>query len=138
MPGIPIKLRRGDRGVRQPVERNVVEDVVPRQPLPLAVDSARDHSVAANVMVEHPRCKADRRIDNPVQCLRAVVHLERVAQPVLVEVVKLIPRVFFIRREASRRRATERECLRHIGGNGGGHVGVNTEQSRRLLQGHDL
>ena len=30
---VPVEARRGDRGVRQPVERDVVEDVVPRQAL---------------------------------------------------------------------------------------------------------
>ena len=38
MPGVPVEARRGDRGVRQPVERDVVEDVVPRQPFRLAVE----------------------------------------------------------------------------------------------------
>src|ERR1700742_2502139 len=28
--GVPVEPRRGDRGVRQPIERDVVEDVVPR------------------------------------------------------------------------------------------------------------
>src|SRR5262249_49285733 len=32
LPGVPVELRGGDRGVRQPVERDVVEDVVPSQP----------------------------------------------------------------------------------------------------------
>src|SRR5262245_31123980 len=51
VPRVPVEACRGDRGVRQPVERDVVEDIVPRQPFRLAVESARDHLVAANVMV---------------------------------------------------------------------------------------
>src|SRR5215831_7344345 len=34
---VPVEARRGDRGVGQPVERDVVEDVVPRQALRLPV-----------------------------------------------------------------------------------------------------
>ena len=51
MAGIPIELRGGDRGVRKPVERDIIENVVARQPFRLGVESARDHPVAANVMV---------------------------------------------------------------------------------------
>src|SRR6476660_6597272 len=47
MPGVPVEACGGDRGVRQPVERDVVEDVVPRQPFRFAVKNASDHSVAA-------------------------------------------------------------------------------------------
>src|SRR6516165_9477151 len=58
--GVPVEACRGDRGVRQPVQRDVVEDIVPRQPFGLAVENASDHLVAANVVVEHPRREADR------------------------------------------------------------------------------
>src|SRR5271169_2530164 len=33
--GVPVEARRGDRGVCQPIERDIVEDVVPRQALGL-------------------------------------------------------------------------------------------------------
>src|SRR4051794_31420601 len=46
---VPIELRRGDRGVRQPIERDVVEDVVSRQSLSLSVKDAGDHFLAARV-----------------------------------------------------------------------------------------
>ena len=85
-------------------------------PSGLPSKDARDHLVAANVMVDHPGRQADRRIDDSVQRLRAVVHLEGVAQPVLVEVVELVPRVFFIGREAGRRRAAHREAFDTSGG----------------------
>src|SRR5712672_2656175 len=38
MPGIPVEACRGDRGVRQPIERDVVEHVVPRQPFRLTIE----------------------------------------------------------------------------------------------------
>jgi hypothetical protein len=89
----PIQTSRRDRRVRQPVERDVVEDVVSRKPLTLTVKDARDESVTARVVVEHPGCHADRRIPDPVKRLRAVHHLLSVAQAVLVEKVELIVRM---------------------------------------------
>src|SRR5215813_2972968 len=61
---VPVKARRGNRGVGQPVERDVVEDVVHRQPLRLSVEDARDHFLAARVVVAHPGREADGRVDN--------------------------------------------------------------------------
>src|SRR5437588_10056726 len=51
---------------------------------------------------------------------------------------QLFPGVFFIGREAGWRRAAHRQGLRHIGGYGSGHVGVNGGQSRRLWHGRHL
>ena len=56
----PIKARRGDRCVGQPVKRDVVEDVVPREPFLVTGEGARDEFVAASVVVELPGGKADR------------------------------------------------------------------------------
>src|ERR1043166_5655630 len=138
MPRVPVETGGRDRGIRQPIERDVVEHVVSRQSFRLTVENAGDHLVTTNVVIEYPARKADRRIDDSVQSLRTVIHLESVAQPVRVEVNELIPRMFFIRREAGGRRATHRKGLRNIGWNRCRHIGVNGEQSRRLLQSHHL
>ena len=90
---LPVETSRGDRRVRQPVERDVVEDVVAREALGLPVEDAGDQLVAARVVVEDPGGQADGRIRDPVQRLRAVRHLLGVAQAVLVEEVELIVRV---------------------------------------------
>ncbi len=37
---VPIEARRRDRSVRQPVKRDVVENVVTRKPLRLSIESA--------------------------------------------------------------------------------------------------
>ena len=47
MERFPIEASRRDPRVRQPVERDVVEDVVSRQALLLAVEDARDELIAA-------------------------------------------------------------------------------------------
>ena len=57
--GLPIQTRGGDRGVRQPVQRDVVEDVVTRQTLGNAVEHAHDQIVAARVVIEHPGREAN-------------------------------------------------------------------------------
>ncbi len=57
----PIQTSRRDRRVRQPVERDVVEDVVSRKALSLTVEDARDERVAAL-----RRGRASRRPGRPV------------------------------------------------------------------------
>jgi hypothetical protein len=73
--GVPVEARRGDRRVRQPVERDVVEDVVARQALRLVRRRRARSARSCGVVVEHPGGEADRRIRDPVQRLRAVRHL---------------------------------------------------------------
>src|SRR6266849_3237112 len=56
----PIEPCRRHRRVGQPVERDIVEDVVARQALLSAVEDAGDQLVAADIVVDHPRGEADR------------------------------------------------------------------------------
>ncbi len=56
----PIQTSRRDCRVRQPVERDVVEDVVSRQALGLTVKDACEERLTARVMVEHPGRQPDR------------------------------------------------------------------------------
>src|ERR1041384_1641244 len=114
MPGVPIQSRRRDRSIRQPVKRDVVEYVVTGQPFSLAVENAGDHLIATNVVIKYPGRQTDRRVDNSVQGLRPIVHLESIAKAVLVEISGLIPRVFLIRREIGGRRAPHRQRFRNI------------------------
>src|SRR5437660_4425911 len=58
--GVPVEARRRDRGICQPVERDVVEDVGAREPLRPAGEDPRDQLLAARVVVEHPGRQADR------------------------------------------------------------------------------
>jgi hypothetical protein len=55
-----IETSRRNRRVRQPVERDVVEDVVSRKALGLTGKDACDERVTARVVVEHPGGEADR------------------------------------------------------------------------------
>ena len=55
-----IQPSRRDPRVGQPVERDVVEDVVAREALGLTVEDARYQRVAARVVVENPGGEADR------------------------------------------------------------------------------
>src|SRR5262245_61838248 len=68
----PIQTSRRDRRVRQPVECDVVENVISRKPLGLTGKDARHEQLAGFVVVEYPCRQADRRIRNPVKRLRAV------------------------------------------------------------------
>src|SRR3979409_2065974 len=55
----PIQTSRRDRRVRQPVECDVVEDVVSRKALRLSVKDACNKRVTARVVVEYPGCQTD-------------------------------------------------------------------------------
>ena len=50
-------------------------------------------------MVEHPGGEADRRIRDAVERLRPLVHLERIAEPVHVEVGELVPGMLLVGRK---------------------------------------
>src|SRR6267154_4723659 len=80
-----IQTSRRDRRVRQPVEGDVVEDVVSRKALGPAGKDARHERLTGFVVVEYPGRQADGRVRNPVKRLRAVRHLDGVAQAMLVE-----------------------------------------------------
>src|SRR3954465_15835946 len=51
----PIQPGRGDRRVGEPIERDVVEDVVSRQSLGPSLEDARDERQTLRVVIEHPR-----------------------------------------------------------------------------------
>src|SRR6478672_4795831 len=57
-----VEPSRRHTGVRQPGERDVVEDVIPRKvAVGLTIDEEFcDVPVARHVMVDHPGCKGDR------------------------------------------------------------------------------
>src|SRR5438477_9430282 len=56
----PIQTSRRDPRVRQPVERDVVDDVISRKALGFTVKDACDQRVTARVVVEHPGGQAGR------------------------------------------------------------------------------
>ena len=58
-PILPIETGARKRRVRQPGERDVVEDVVAREALGLSVKDARDELIAARVVIEEIGRQAD-------------------------------------------------------------------------------
>src|SRR5258708_3166562 len=58
----PKKTSRGNRRGRQPVKRDVVEDVVSRKALGLAVKDACDEFVTSYIVIEYPRGQSNRGI----------------------------------------------------------------------------
>src|ERR1700704_1583313 len=95
----PIQTSRRDRRVRQPVEGDVIENVISRKALGLAGKDARHERLTGFVVVEYPGRQADGRVRNPVKRLRAVSHLEGVAQAMLVEKGEPIESVLLVGRE---------------------------------------
>src|SRR5215472_2458072 len=82
---LPVEAARRNGGVRQPGERDVVEDVVSREAGTLTCEDARDQPVAALVVVEEIGRQPDRRIRQAVHGLRAQPKLEPIADPLLVD-----------------------------------------------------
>src|SRR5207253_9417082 len=78
---LPIETGTRKRCVRQPGDRDVVEDVVAREALRLSVKDARDELIAALVVVKEISRQADGGIRNSVQLLRSQPHLEPVPNP---------------------------------------------------------
>ena len=57
---LPVETGAGKRRVRQPGDRDVVEDVVAREALRLSVTDACDELIAARVVIKEIRRQADR------------------------------------------------------------------------------
>ena len=59
-PIFPVETGARKRRVRQPGDRDVVEDVVAREALRLSVKDARDELIAARVVIKEISRQADR------------------------------------------------------------------------------
>ena len=120
----------------QPVERNIVKDVVSRQTFGSSREHARNEFVAARVVIEHPRGEANRGILDAVEGLRPIAHFLGVRESVLVEEVELIVCILLINGEMERSRSARLERVRNVVGNRCWHVCVNADQFPRPQQCH--
>ena len=106
----PIEPRRRDTRVRQPIERDVIENLIPRQFARGArgsVQSRGDRSgrlSASIIVVEKPGSQADGRIRNAVQRLRARCHKSGVGDSLLQRSVQLLVGARFLGRQTGWRR----------------------------------
>src|SRR5262245_19538674 len=66
----PIQPSRRNRRSRQPIDRDIVENVVSRQALALTVEHTRDEFVTANIVIDHPCRQSNGRILKSIQRLR--------------------------------------------------------------------
>src|SRR5882757_5394648 len=132
----PIQTSRRDRRIRQPVEGDVVKNVVSRKALGLTVKDARHERLTGLVVVEHPSRQADGRVRNSVKRLWAVRHLEGVAKAVLIEKGEPIESMLLVGCETGWRRCTGKGCSVNVVWNCTWHVGVNGQQFRRRQHAH--
>ena len=93
---LPVEAGRRDCRPRQPIERDVVEDIVSGQALGVALEDPGYKRIAARVVVEHPGRQSHRRVFERVQGLWAVCHFLGVAQTMLVEEVELIKCILLV------------------------------------------
>src|SRR5215469_17760697 len=71
----PVEAGSGNCRVRQPGDRDVVEDIVPSETGSLSGKDARDQSIAPRIVIQKISGQADGGIGNSVQRLRAQSHL---------------------------------------------------------------
>src|SRR5262249_4421460 len=101
---LPVQAGRRDPGAGQPVERDVVEYLVPGQVADgMPGEGIRDVGVAGRVVVDHPGGQADGGVRDPVERLRLRDHLYPVADALRIEEVQLFVRAAFLGGQASRR-----------------------------------
>src|ERR1700704_4577582 len=127
----PIQTSRRDRRVRQPVEGDVVENVISRKALGLAGKDTRHERLTG-----YPGRQADGRVRNPVKRLWAVPHLEGVAKAVLIETGEPIESMLLVGSETGWGRRTGKSRRVNVVWNRARHVGVNGEQFRRRQHAH--
>src|SRR5882762_5986186 len=84
-PILPIETGARNCRVRQPGERDVVEDVVAREALRLPVKDARDERIAARVVIKEIGRQTDGGIRDCVQRLRSQPHLEAVTDALCID-----------------------------------------------------
>ena len=83
-PVLPIETGAGYARVRQPSDRDIVEDVVASEAFGSTRKNARDHLVTARVMIEEVARQTDWGIRDSVQRLGPKSHLEPVGNPLLI------------------------------------------------------
>src|SRR5579863_1336374 len=82
---LPIETGPRERRIRQPVERDVVQNVVSCEPFAASGKDTRYHLVAACVVIEEISRKTDRGISDSVKRLRAQPHLVPVGNSLLID-----------------------------------------------------
>src|SRR5262249_45042590 len=103
---LPEETPRRGSCVGQPIERDVIDDIIARETLCLSVEYAADERLARRIVIEHPGSESDWRIVQPVKRLRTVPHFECVTDAVLVEEVELFPSIFLVTGQTGWRRPT--------------------------------
>ena len=152
--GFPVRPGCGGAGASQPVQRDVVEDVVSGQVARgLAVDEgARDLVVGVRIVVGHPGRECDRRVQQGIaDRLRAGGHLDEVAVSGLLEGRDLRGRRAFLvgvgRHGAAERRHEQvrvdagqplRRLAGHRIGDAGAHVAALGDIARVAETAHEL
>ncbi len=137
---LPVEAGRRDPGVGQPVQRDVVEDVVSREVAGQASveDLGNEPGLAGAVaVVDRERREIDGRVRQAIQRLRARRHDLGVGDVLRVEGAQLVVRAPLFVRQTGRRRLAAQVPV-YLRRRGAGHVGVDAEQLRGGLLTHLL
>ncbi len=101
---LPIETSPRERRIRQPSERDVVEDVVSCEAFAASGKDTRDHLVAARVVIKEISRQADRGISDSVKRLRAQPHLVPVGDSLLIDELYTLVSDLFVGGETRWRR----------------------------------
>src|SRR6202035_413732 len=100
----PIETSPRERRIRQPGERDVVEDVVSCEAFAASGKDTRDHLVAARVVIKEISRQADRGISDSVKRLGAQPHLVPVGDSLLIDGLYTLVSDLLVGRETRWRR----------------------------------
>src|SRR3984893_1353508 len=100
----PIETSPRERRIRQPSERDVVQDVVSCEAFAASGKDTGDHLVAARVVIKKISRKTDRRISDSVKRLRAQPHLVPVGDSLLIDELYTLVSDLFVGGETRWRR----------------------------------
>src|SRR5262245_32767844 len=130
---VPVGPRRGGAGVREPIERDVVEDLISRKRLLNPVVRPLGEFVVEKG--EH----ADRRIRERIaQGLRPGIHHLGIAESFSIKVLEAGERNFFCVGKTRGYRISIADEPQDAWRYGAGHIDVDAQEALRCLDRHDL
>src|SRR5262245_23152261 len=131
--GVPVGPRRRSAGVREPIERDVVEDLISRE---RALNTLI--GPLAELIVEKGQ-HTDRRIcERIAQGLRPGIHHFGIAEPFPIEVLETSEGNFFCVGEGRGRRISIANKPQDAWGHDARHIDVDAQEALRCLHRHYL
>src|SRR5271170_5659186 len=119
---LPIETRPGNKAIRQPGKRDIVQHIISCKAFGLPVERTRDHCQTTRVVIEKVTGYTDGGICDHVQRLRSQTHLVSVADALRIYQGDPLVRESLVGREIRRRRSARASSLVNIGRKDAWHI----------------